>query len=94
MLNIIKRIKNFLKNRQIRKNSTNYIKFLKSKGIKIGEDCYIFEPRDAQIDITRPELLEIGDHVFLHKGIRILTHDWGGGAIYLVINSLYPLTGK
>ena len=59
-------------------SSETYISFLKSKGIKIGEDCYIFEPRDAQIDITRPELLEIGDHVFLHKGIRILTHDWGG----------------
>lgn len=94
MFKFIKGIKRFLNNWEIRKNSTNYINYLKLKGIKIGEDCYVFEPRDAQIDITRPELLEIGNHVFLHKGIRILTHDWGGGVMCLVINNLYHLTGK
>lgn len=94
MFKFIKSIKRFLNNRKIRKNSANYIKYLKSKGIKIGEDCYIFEPHDAQIDITRPELLEIGDHVFLHKGIRILTHDWGGWCYVFSNQQFIPSHGK
>lgn len=61
-----------------------YLAYLRSLGIKIGKDCYIFDPKHITIDISRPELIEIGEKVFLNKGLSILSHDW---ASYLFVNA-------
>lgn len=34
------------------------------------------DPKNVDIDITRPSLLKIGNHVFIHKYCVITTHDW------------------
>lgn len=64
------------------RSSEAYIKWLRSKGIKIGEGTYIFDTRNIAIDMSRPELIEIGENVFLHKGVQIISHDW---ASYLFV---------
>lgn len=71
-----------------------YCLFTDLGGVKIGEGTVIFEPRKILIDISRPELLEIGKYVFLHGGTTILTHDW---ASWCFVNSdaeFYPSHGK
>lgn len=61
-----------------KRSSDSYINWLKRQGVKIGEGCQVKNPRDIFIDVTRPSLLEIGSHVFLHEKMSILTHDWTG----------------
>lgn len=76
---IVAKIKQFRRER----SSEAYIKYLRSLGMKIGEGTIVFDPKDISIDISRPELVEIGDNVFLHKGVQIISHDW---ASYLFVN--------
>lgn len=61
-----------------RRSSKSYIEYLRNKGVHIGNNCFIKSPRHILFDITRPSLLTIGDHVFFHKDMSILTHDWTG----------------
>lgn len=71
-MNVVKRIEQFL----ARLSSDRYIKYLRKKGIEIGEGTIVHDPKTVTIDTTRPELLSIGENVLLHKGITILTHDY------------------
>lgn len=71
-------------------SSKRFLAYLRKQGIKVGDGTIIWDPKHIQIDTTRPELLEIGENVFLHKGTIILTHDW---ASWCFINSdaeFYP----
>ena len=59
-------------------DSDMHIKYLRKKGVKIGEGCK-FPPADSMtIDLTRPYLISIGNNVRLTQGVTILTHgfDW------------------
>lgn len=59
-------------------SSETYIKYLKNKGVRIGDGTVIFSPRTTVIDHTRPWLVEIGKNVQITKGVTLLTHgyDW------------------
>lgn len=59
-------------------SSDTYIKFLRKKGVKIGDGTTIYSPRHVFIDIQRPWLLEIGEDVQITNGVTIITHgyDW------------------
>ena len=59
-----------------RRNSESYIKSLRKKGIKIGNDCILRSPGTTRIDTQRPELITIGNGVDMNKNFQILTHDW------------------
>lgn len=71
-------------------SSTRYIAYLRKKGIKIGNGTVIFAPKQIQIDTTRPELVEIGDHVFIHRGTIIQTHDWASWCFLEKYNDFIP----
>ena len=75
-------------------SSERYVHFLRSKHVKIGDNTVIFDPKRVQIDITRPELLEIGSHVFIHRGTVILTHDWASWCFVEKYNDFIPSHGK
>lgn len=75
-------------------SSERYIKYLKNKYIKIGEGCVILDPKKIQIDISRPELLEIGNNVFLHRGTILLTHDWASWCFVNSHQEFIPSHGK
>lgn len=89
-MNIIRKIKDLW----IRRNSGSYISFLRRRGVKIGDGTVIFYPHNIQIDISRPELLEIGNHVFLHKNMVIMTHDWAGWCFVESHKEFIPSHGK
>ncbi len=59
-------------------DSDSYIKYLRKKGFRIGNDVSIYSPVFTNIDETRPWLVEIGDNVKITKNVTILTHgyDW------------------
>lgn len=80
---IIKRIINKIHQFKIRRSGNAYLEYLRSLGMKIGRNTIVFDPKDISIDVSRPELIEIGDNVFLHKGVQIISHDW---ASYLFVN--------
>lgn len=56
--------------------SESYVKYLKAKGVVVGENIEIFCPHETSIDILNPHLLEIGNFVSMTGPITILTHDY------------------
>ncbi|MCQ2975600.1 MAG: acyltransferase [Bacteroidales bacterium] len=68
-MNLLKRYKNH----KLRK--TNYVKYLRQKGISIGDNTKISNEYSI-IDLQAPFLITIGNNVFLTSGHTILTHDY------------------
>ena len=81
---IIRRIIARIQRYKRESSSSAYIAYLRKKGIRIGQGTIIFDPKNISIDVSRPELIEIGENVFLHKGTQIMSHDW---ASYLFVNA-------
>lgn len=73
-------LKNFLRKIRYgeRCDSQTYIKYLKKKGVTIGDRTVIFDPQTTIIDETRPWMIEIGNDVQITSGVTLLTHgyDW------------------
>lgn len=60
----------------------------------MGGGTNVFNPNHIQVDITRPELLEIGNNVFLHSGTVILTHDWASWSFVRRYSDFLPSHGR
>ncbi len=73
-------IRNVIKRLVLREkaDSASYVRYLRNRGMKIGERVFIFSPNRTTIDTTRPWLIDIGDDVQITEGVTILTHgyDW------------------
>ena len=75
--------------------SNKYIKHLRKLGCHIGEDVSMYKPLTSiTIDITRPWLIEIGEHVRITKGVTILTHDYGWSVIKGLNGEIYGSAKK
>lgn len=57
-------------------NSYTYIKYMREKGVNIGNNCKIYAPNKTEIDISNPWMLNIGNNVKIATGSKILTHDF------------------
>ncbi len=70
-------IKKFIRGLLYKEKATNdkYIRFLRKKGVKIGEGVRFYSLSSNYIDVTEPILLSIGNHVSVTHGVIILTHD-------------------
>lgn len=56
-----------------------YVKYLRRKGVQVGDGC-IFRNRDTiRVDITRPSLVTIGNNVDFNRNFQLLTHDYATG---------------
>ena len=53
-----------------------YLSYLRKAGVKVGEGTAVADPHNIQVDVSRPELLQIGENVYLHRGTVIMTHDY------------------
>lgn len=71
-------------------SSEKYINYLRSKGVKIGKNCYTPEPKSISIDYSRPLLLEIGENVRLNQGLTIMTHDFASMTFINAYNEFIP----
>lgn len=83
-----------LKQRIAFRTSEGALEWYRNKGIKIGYGSRAFAPHTIRIDCSRPELVEIGNHVWLHRGTNILTHDWAGWCFIESANEFFPSHGK
>ena len=59
-----------------KRNSEVFIRSLRGKGIRIGNNCVFRRPATARIDVSRPSLITIGDKVDMNMYFQILIHDW------------------
>jgi acetyltransferase-like isoleucine patch superfamily enzyme len=50
------------------------IRFLRSQGVRIGEDCWVFTPHFSE----SPYLVELGNRVAISTGTVFITHDGSG----------------
>lgn len=75
-------------------SSASYVKWLRQKGLRIGEGTIIVSPVHTTIDVSRPELVDIGENVLLHKGTIILTHDYASRAFVNRYNEFIPSHGR
>lgn len=59
-------------------DSDTYIRYLRGKGVQIGENVKFYNPSSNTVDLTRPYLITIGNKVKITGGVVILTHgfDW------------------
>lgn len=72
---MIKRVISSLKSLWVRSNSDRYCKFLREKGVEIGEGTHVCA-RTCLIDITRPSLVTIGKNCYINEHFTLLTHDY------------------
>lgn len=77
-----------------KRNNSSFIKHLKEKGIKIGDNVCFFSPEEAKVDTQYPFLISIGDNVGLSAGIRILTHDYSWSVIKREYGDILGSSGK
>lgn len=70
-------------------SSECYIKYLKSIGAKVGDNVYIFFPKDTSIDTNNPHLLEIGNNVKITGPTTIITHDYSTAVLNKIDNVIY-----
>lgn len=66
--------------------SDAYVARLRAAGVQVGADCFFWTPGSHVIDLTRPELVTIGDKVKVAQGLMLLTH----GFEWCVLRELHP----
>jgi len=82
-----------IKKRWIVRNSDVFCSYLRSKGIKLGENVNFRFPHNTTIDLTRPYLVEIGDNVDINDNFTILTHDFGTFVFRNLYSDFVPSSG-
>ncbi len=77
MKNILKEMYSFLLY-GYKSTSAKYYKYLKKKGITLGNNVKFYSPWTISIDTQRPWMIEIGNDVHITAGVKILQHgyDW------------------
>ena len=92
------KIKDFLKKviYKERASSDMYINFLRKKGMSIGENVEIFNPKRTIIDEQYPWMIKIGDNVKITDGVIILTHDFSWSVIknYKCLGEILGASGE
>ena len=76
-----------------RADSEAFVKYLKQKGVKVGEDVNFFEPKFNVVDTTCPWILSIGNHVNITHGVIILTHDYSWSVLKRIPKSCGAVLG-
>ena len=57
-------------------DNESFIKYLRKKGITIGNNVHFYGCDQAHIDLQYPFLINIGDNVVFAPGCRLITHDF------------------
>lgn len=74
--------------------SKDYIKWLRKKGVSIGNGVNIYNAKSVSIDTQYPFLVSIGDNVNITEGVTILTHDYSWSTIKATSGELLGDCGK
>lgn len=58
-------------------DSDTFVKHLRKKGIKVGDNVRFRYPEHTLIDMNRPTLVEFGNNIDINDYFTVLTHDFG-----------------
>lgn len=72
-------------------SSEAYVKYLRRKGISVGEFNEFISPKNTYIDVTKPNFLSIGSHCTITSGVTVLAHDW---SYSIMIKKYNDIVGK
>lgn len=72
----------------------SYTKYLRRKGMRIGENVIFTNRATLDIDLHKPSLVEIGNNVFINRGFTLLTHDYVSHVFLNIYNDYVSSTGK
>ena len=79
-----------------RANSDVFVKYLRKKGVHVGNGLVFYDPPSTVVDLTNPLLLTFGDNVRITHGVVILTHDYSwsvlAGAYGECLGGVAPVT--
>lgn len=96
MLSFIHHILHLVKFHWIRRSNESYIKYLRDKGVQIGEKCLFRAPSRTKVDLLRPSLITIGENVDFNDYCTLMAHDYQSHVFREVyndfINSSGPIT--
>ncbi len=74
--------------------STRLVRSLRRHGVSVGEGVIFRDARSVTIDLTRPSLIEIGDHVDINAHFTIMTHDYATGVFLRKYGTFVNSSGK
>ena len=64
--------------------SEDYVNYLRSLGMSIGEDVFFYAPLKTLVDTQYPWQISIGNHVKITQGVILLTHDYSWSVMKMV----------
>ena len=76
-----------------KRNSQSYIKYLRGKGVKIGDHTFIRDPKTFGIDLQRAHLITIGSNVRFNFNNHLIAHDATAKVFRLKYHDYLPSNG-
>ncbi len=74
------------------RHSKSYVKYLRKKGVKVGENTVFFGIKG--VDIPRPCLINIGDNCNIASGVWILSHGYDWAVLRELYHEVLCSSGK
>lgn len=71
-----------------------YVRYLKSKGVSIGEGTFIRDPKSFHCDLTRCASITIGSNVYFNLNTSIIAHDETAKVFRLKYHDWLPSNGR
>lgn len=68
--------------------SKDYIAWLNTNGVEIGEGTHFFSPCTTTVDVQRPWMLHIGSYCKITSGVTILCHDYSRSVLRRVYGTI------
>lgn len=93
-MNILIKFINLLEYKISLISNKSYTRYLRRKGMRIGENVIFTNRTTLDIDMHKPTLIEIGNDVFINRGFSLLTHDYVSHVFLNVYNDYVSSTGK
>ncbi len=78
----------------VTRSSKSYIKYLKSKGIAIGNGTFIRDPKSFRCDSTRCASITIGSNVYFNINTSIIAHDETAKVFRIKYRDWLPSNGE
>ena len=82
-----------IRQRWAKRSSPSYVNYLRSKGVKIGEDTFIRDPKSFGIDLQRAHLITIGSNVRFNYNNRLIAHDATAKVFRIKYHDYLPSNG-
>lgn len=60
-----------------RASSEAFVEYLRKQGLSVGDNTVFIDPRNTEIDTTRPWMIKIGENCTITPGVTVMTHDYG-----------------